>query len=103
MINKSFSTFETHIIWKEHELSDIWYDNISSQLMAKFESIKAELGLDYIDAGDEEANIFSEKTPEQLALKELFQNAFEELSDAYGQSLSFSLESLSRITPMKKI
>ena len=102
MINKSFSTFETHIIWKEHELSDTWYDNLSSQLMAKFESIKAELGLDYIDAGDEEANIFSEKTPEQLALKELFQNAFEELSEAYGQSLSFSLESLSRITPMKK-
>ena len=60
MINKSFSTFETHIIWKEHELSDIWYDNISSQLMAKFESIKAELGLDYIDAGDEEAMVVDE-------------------------------------------
>ena len=58
MINKSFSTFETHIIWEEHDFSDTWYDNLSSQLMAKFESIKAEFGLDYIDAGDEEANIF---------------------------------------------
>ena len=102
MINKSFSTFETHIIWEEHDFSDIWYDNLSSQLMAKFENIKAEFGLDYIDAGDEEANIFSEKTPEQLALKEIFQNAFDELSESYGQSLNFSVDSLSRITPMEQ-
>ena len=102
MINKSFSTFETHIIWEEHDFSDTWYDNLSSQLMAKFESIKAEFGLDYIDAGDEEANIFSEKTPEQLALKEVFENAFDELSEEYGQLLNFSVDSLSRITPMEK-
>ena len=36
--------------------------------------------------------LYDYNNPEQLALKELFQNAFEELSEAYGQSLSFSLE-----------
>tara|TARA_R110002020_G_scaffold29767_17_gene94086 strand:+ start:5525 stop:6121 length:597 start_codon:yes stop_codon:yes gene_type:complete len=102
MINKSFYTFETHIIHQIHDFNEEWYNNLSSQLMAKFESIKAEFGIDYIDAGDEEANIFEEKTPEQLDLKEVFQDAFRELSDAYGQSLNFSVDSLSRITPMKK-
>ena len=36
------------------------------------------------------------------ALKEVFENAFDELSEEYGQLLSFSVDSLSRITPMEK-
>ena len=100
--DKSFSTFETHIIWEEYVFVDTWYDNLSSQLLAKFEAIKAEYGLDYIDAADEEANIFEEETPEQLELKNIFQTAFDKLSDAYSQSLTFSINSLSRITPMHK-
>ena len=42
------------------------------------------------------------QTPEQVDLKEVFQDAFREVRDAYGQSLNFSVDSLSRITPMKK-
>jgi len=100
--NKSFSAFETQIVWQQHHFSENWFTNLSSQMQAKFELIKAEHGIDYISAGDEEANIFEDETTEQLELKHIFKEAFSELASRYSQDLVFFIESLSRITPMKK-
>jgi|LUMD01.1.fsa_nt_gb hypothetical protein len=102
--NMSFFAFETHIIWREYDLEDSWYTNLANQMQAKLELLKAEKGIDYVEAGDADANVFEEGTPEQLELKAMFTDAFGELGRRHGHNLSFSLsvDSLSRITPMKK-
>ena len=100
--NKSFSAFETQVVWQQHHFSEDWLANLSSQMQAKFELVKAKHGVDYINAGDEEANIFEDETTEQLELKHLFKEAFTELAARYNQDLVFYIDTLSRITPMKK-